>query len=121
MTPNDHNRTLSIIYGVIGTLVLIGLLVAAISEARRHPHEAVERLWWVLYVLPLSLLQLLTAYGVFTLRKWGRFLALLFTVFYVWAFPFGTLLAIYTGGSFMAKRDGGFTTEPCLRSGMSYR
>jgi hypothetical protein len=55
-----------------------------------------DRLRWMLYVLPLPLIQLLTAYGLFTLRRWGRVLALLFSVLYVWVFPFGTLLAVYT-------------------------
>ena len=50
----------------------------------------------MLYVLPLPLIQLLTAYGVFILRRWGRTLALLLSVLYVWVFPFGTLLAVYT-------------------------
>lgn len=95
MTPHDHNRTLGIIYWVIGALVLMGLLAAAILEVRRRPNDAAERLRWLLYVLPLPLLQLLTAYGVFTLRRWGRVLALLFSALYVWLFPLGTLLAIY--------------------------
>ena len=50
----------------------------------------------MLYVMPLPLTQLLTAYGIFTLRRWGRGLALLLSVLYVWVFPFGTLVAVYT-------------------------
>lgn len=96
MTPQDHNRTLGIIHGLLGVLVLTGLAAAAISESRRRPDDAVEKLRWMLYMLPLPLLQLLTAYGLITLRRWGRVLALLFSVLYVWVFPFGTLLAVYT-------------------------
>lgn len=96
MTPRDHNRTLGIIFGLLGILVLLGLMLAAVSELRRRPTDAAERLWWMLYVLPLPLLQLLTAYGVFNIRRWGRVLALLLSVFYVLLFPLGTLLAIYT-------------------------
>jgi len=96
MTPRDHNRTLGIIHGLLGTLVLVGLAVAAVSELRRRPSGAAERLRWMLYVLPLPALQLLTAYGVYTVRKWGRMLALIFSVLYVWVFPFGTLVAAYT-------------------------
>ena len=68
-------------HGLIGVLVLTGFLVAVFIEARRRPYEyaAVERLRWMLYVLPLPLIQLLTAYGIFTLRRWGRVLALLFS------------------------------------------
>lgn len=96
MSPRDHNRTLGIIYGLLGALVLTGLAVAAVLEARRRPSDAAERLSWMLYVLPLPLLQLLTAYGVFTMRRWGRMIALIFSVLYVLVFPLGTLLAIYT-------------------------
>ena len=96
MTPREHNRTLGLLHAVVGALVLVGLAVAAISEARRHPSDAYERLRWMLYVLPLPLFQLLTVYGLFTVRRWGRILALLLSVFYVWVFPFGTLLAVYT-------------------------
>jgi hypothetical protein len=83
-------------HGLIGVLVLTGFIVAAFIEARRRPSDAVERLRWMLYVLPLPLIQLLAAYGLITLRRWGRILALLFSVLYVWVFPFGTLLAAYT-------------------------
>jgi hypothetical protein len=96
MTPRDHNRTLGIIHGLLGALVLVGLAVAAVSESRRRPSDAAERLRWMLYVLPLPALQLLTAYGIYTIRRWGRMLALLFSVLYIWIFPFGTLVAVYT-------------------------
>jgi hypothetical protein len=96
MTPRDHNRTLGIIHGLLGTLMLVGLAVAVASEAHRRPADAVERLRWMLYLLPLPLLQLLMAYGVLTVRRWGRVLALLLSVLYVWLFPLGTLLAVYT-------------------------
>ena len=96
MTPRDHNRTVGIAHALVGALTLTGLIVAAVLEARRHPSDAVERLAWMLYVLPLPLLQLLTAYGVFTIRRWGRMLALIFSVLYVLVFPLGTLLAVYT-------------------------
>src|SRR4051812_20399819 len=96
MTPRDHNRTLGIIHGLLGVLVVVGLALAAVSEMRRHPADVAERLWWMLYMLPLPVLQLLTAYGLFTLRKWGRILALLLSALYIWGFPLGTLLAVYT-------------------------
>lgn len=96
MTPRDHNRTLGFLYGLVGTLFLIGLAVAALLEARRHPAAAMQRLAWMFYVLPLPVLQLLTAYGTYTIKRWGRILGLIFSALYVWVFPFGTLLAVYT-------------------------
>lgn len=96
MTPFDHNRTLGILHGLIGLLVLIGLTIAFILEAQRRPDEVIQRITWTLYLLPLPLLQLLTAYGLFTRRPWGRLLALIFSLLYMFIFPLGTLLAAYT-------------------------
>lgn len=96
MTPRDHNKTVGIAHGLVGTIVLTGLAVAAVVEARRRRSDAAESLAWMLYVLPLPLLQLLTAYGVYTIKRWGRTLALVFSILYVLIFPLGTLLAAYT-------------------------
>jgi hypothetical protein len=96
MTPRDHNRTLGVIHGLLGALVLVGLAIAAISEARRHPADAVEMLRWMLYVLPLPLIQLLAGFGLLKTRRWGRVLAFVLSAVYVWVFPLGTLLAVYT-------------------------
>jgi hypothetical protein len=96
MTPRDHNRTLGIIHGLLGALVLVGLAVAIVSEARRHPADALERLRWMLYVLPLPLLHLLSGFGLLKTRRWGRVLAFMLSAIYVWVFPLGTLFAIYT-------------------------
>lgn len=95
MSPLDHNKTLGFIHGLVGVLVLLGLIGAAVFEARRRPSDAAQRLAWMLYILPLPVFQLLTAFGLFARRKWGRILALIFSVFYVWVFPLGTMLAIY--------------------------
>lgn len=96
MTPRDHNRTVGIAHGLVGALILTGLIIAAVIEARRRPSAAAERLAWMLYMLPLPLLQLLTAYWLLTIRRWGRTLALVLSAIYVWVFPVGTLLAVYT-------------------------
>lgn len=105
MTPRDHNRTLGIIHGLLGALGLMGLAVAAVSEARRHPVYALERIRWMFYVLPLPLLQLLAGFGLLKTMRWGRILAFVLSVLYVWAFPLGTLLAIYTVW-FLQSEDG---------------
>lgn len=96
MTPEDHNKTLSIIYGLIGILILIALTVWVVLEARRHPSDIIQRVGWGLYLLPLPLLKLLTAYGLYSRRRWARIIALMFSVLYIWIFPLGTGLAIYT-------------------------
>lgn len=96
MSPSDHNKTLGLIYGLIGVLILTGGILAAALEARRRPADATQRLAWLLYLLPLPLVQLLTGFGIFTRRRWGRILALILSALYVWIFPLGTLLAIYT-------------------------
>jgi multisubunit Na+/H+ antiporter MnhB subunit len=96
MTPRAHNRMVGILHGLVGALVLTGLAVAALLEGGRRPADAAQRLAWVLFVLPLPLLQLLTAYGVYTVKRWGRTLALLSCALYVFVFPLGTLLAAYT-------------------------
>lgn len=96
MTPRDHNRTVGILHGLVGTLILTGLAIAAVIDGGRRPADAAERLSWMLFVLPLPLFQLLTAYGVYTIRRWGRTLALLSCALYVFVFPLGTLLAAYT-------------------------
>jgi hypothetical protein len=96
MSPQDHNRILVLIYGIIGILILAGLIIAAVLEVHRRPSDAAERLAWMLYLLPVPLLQIFTALGLFTRKKWGRILALVLSAFYVWVFPLGTLLAIYT-------------------------
>jgi hypothetical protein len=105
MSPSDHNKTLGLIYGLIGILILTGVLFAAAFEARRRPADATQRLAWMLYLLPLPFVQILTAFGIFTRRRWGRILALILSALYVWIFPLGTLLAIYAFWFFHS--DGG--------------
>ena len=96
MTPHNHNRTLGLIHGLVGFLTLTGLAIAALSEARRHSSEITQWLSWAVYALLLPLLQLLTAWGLFSKKKWGRMLALILSVPDGFVFPLGTLLAVYT-------------------------
>jgi hypothetical protein len=96
MTPRDHNRTVGLAHGLVGALVMAGIAVSAVLEARGHPGQIVQKTAWMLYMLPLPLLQLLTAYGLLARKRWGRLLALLFSALYVFVFPLGTLLTIYT-------------------------
>jgi hypothetical protein len=97
MTPRDHNKTISISYGLIGLLSLIGLIVLIVIEIRKSPPpNHIPRLSTAVYFLPLPLLNFLASYGLIMKRRWGRLLALLLSIVYVWIFPLGTALAIYT-------------------------
>lgn len=87
MSPQDHNKTLSILYGLLGVLITAGLTIAA-ALGRNSGKE--------LYFLPIPLLHFLTAYGLHRRRRWARITALILSALYVWIFPLGTLLAIYT-------------------------
>jgi hypothetical protein len=96
MTPQDHNKTLGFIYGLIGTLALVGVVVATTLEMRKGASSDLPSTFpSALYFLPIPLLQFLVAYGVLRTKRWARILALLFSMLYVWIFPLGTLLAIY--------------------------
>lgn len=96
MTAQEHNRTLGIIYGLIGALMLIALIIIAVFEVRKHPSDLIQRVGWEFYLLLLPLLKLFTAYGLYSRRRWARIIALIFSVLYIWIFPLGTVLAIYT-------------------------
>jgi hypothetical protein len=120
MTPRDHNKTISIAYGLIGLLSLIGLIVLVVIEIRKSSSpNHIPRLSTALYFLPLPLLNFLISYGLFMKRRWGRLLALLLSLIYVWIFPLGTALASYTwyflhsvrGKALFQKRSDGAITE----------
>lgn len=121
MTPRDHNKTIGIAYGLIGLLFLLGLIVLAVIEIRKPASEtSIPRLPTEFYLLLLPLLHFLTSYGLFMKRRWGRLLALLLSIVYVWIFPLGTALAIYTwyflhsvgGKALFQRRDDVATLKP---------
>jgi cytochrome bd-type quinol oxidase subunit 1 len=100
MTPQDHNKTLGIIYGLLGgllgTVVLVIKLKTFFSEQVPQGREDPFLLTAVPVGLVLALLLLLTAFGLFRRRRWSRILALMMACLFIWLFPLGTLLAIYT-------------------------
>jgi drug/metabolite transporter (DMT)-like permease len=110
MTPQDHNKTLGIIYGFLGGL----LMVAAIVEMVRVMtiEKELARIRSDSYVLALIVIGLLltivllsTAYGLFTRRRWARVSSLILAGLFIWLVPLGTALAIYTW-SFMYSEGG---------------
>jgi uncharacterized membrane protein (DUF2068 family) len=100
MTPQDHNRTLGIIYGSLGGLLAIVLLTikmkAFFNERMPIKHEDPFLSTVVTVSVVLTVLFLSTAYGLFSRKTWGRILALIVACLFIWLFPLGTLLAIYT-------------------------
>jgi drug/metabolite transporter (DMT)-like permease len=97
MTAQDHNKTVAIIYSVLGLLLAGAAIVWLVRDIRRHED-------WVLAIYKdalmiaaavISACLLTTVYGMVRRRRWARVLALVTTVFYIWLFPLGTLLAVY--------------------------
>jgi uncharacterized membrane protein (DUF2068 family) len=111
MTPQNHNKILAVIYGVIGVLALTGLLVITMKQititvpVSSESSQVVQhfdlsslskKVGPYLPILLPPMLQLVTAYGLFMKRRWGRVIALVFSALFVLLFPLGTGLAIYT-------------------------
>lgn len=110
MTPQDHNRTLGIIYGFLGgilTLAALVELVRVIILEKELARIKSDSLLQILITIALLLMIFLyaIAYGVFKRRRWARIAALISTGLFVWLFPLGTALAIYTW-SFMHSEGG---------------
>jgi uncharacterized membrane protein (DUF2068 family) len=109
MTPQDHNKTLAMLYGIIGVLALTGLTFIVIRQIDKLPPSdmsqttqhvallaAIKNTGPALSLLLPPLLQLVTGYGLFMKRRWGRVIALISSAFFVFVVPLGTGLAIYT-------------------------
>ena len=97
MTAQGHNKILFLVHGLIGIVAFVGILFAAVVEMRRTAYSGtLSKLPLVIYYLPIPLLQLLTAYGLFKRKRWARIIAFLLSVPYLWIFPLGTVLTIYT-------------------------
>jgi chromate transport protein ChrA len=110
MTPQDHNRTLGIIYGFLGgilTLASLVELVRIITIEKELARIQADSLLQLLIAVALLLMIFLyaIAYGLFRRRRWARIAALVSSGLFVWLFPLGTALAIYTW-SFMHSEGG---------------
>jgi hypothetical protein len=96
MTAQDHNRTITIIYSVLGLLLAGTAIVLLVRDLRQKDWLLAiykDELFIASSVLSTCLLS--TVYGMLRRRRWARVLALVTTIFYVWLFPLGTLLAVY--------------------------
>lgn len=106
MTAWGHNKTLYFAHGLIGLAAFVGVIFATAVELRGSTYsETHSKIPLALYYLPFALLQLLTAYGLFRRTRWARIIALILSVPYLWIFPFGTILTIYTWW-FLHSADG---------------
>jgi chromate transport protein ChrA len=96
MTAQDHNKTISIIYSFLG-LVLAGAAIVWLVRDLRQKDWALTIYKDALFIAAavISTCLLATVYGMLRRKGWARILALVTTVFYVWLFPLGTLLAVY--------------------------
>lgn len=96
MTPQDHNKTISIIYSFLGLGLASAAIVWLVRDLRQKDWALAvykDALFIASAVIAICLLS--TVYGMVRKRRWARVLALITTVFFVWLFPLGTLLAVY--------------------------
>ena len=92
MSPEDHNKTLGIIYCLPGIGLIIGIIAVLL---RKHPQDVLP-LGMMPVVFLLAALLLLIPYGLFKRRRWARICVLILSGLLVWLFPLGTILAAYT-------------------------
>ena len=104
MTPSDHNKALTIIFGMLGTLFTLPLLASPMILAAniddfpspRRDKQILTAVVIICIVLGAALLLLSTAYGLHKRKSWARVSALIIAILVVWSFPLGTALGIYT-------------------------
>lgn len=101
MTPQDHNKTLGIIYGFLGALLTLGALIELVriltlerELARIQSDSALQIL--IVFALALMVFLYLMSYGLLKKKPWARISALVSSALFVWLVPLGTALAIYT-------------------------
>lgn len=117
MTPRDHNKTLGIIYGFMGSLLTVALLVelvrvTIIEKELERIRSSTELQVLIVVGLLLIVFLLLIAYGLLRRRPWARMLALVPTAIFVWLFPLGTALAIYSWWFLHSKGGKQIYTKP---------
>lgn len=101
MTPHDHNKTLGIIYGLLGgLLVLLAAVelvrIVTLNKELNHIRSDSALLTLIIAGLILTVLLIATSYGIFKRRSWARVCSLILVGLFIWLVPLGTALAIYT-------------------------
>jgi Na+-driven multidrug efflux pump len=103
MTAHDHNKTLCLVYSFL-SIIFILLLVASpfiINNNFGDPHSTDSGKVLVILsicgvILVIKILLLSTAYGLLKRKRWTRIPAFIMAALFVWSFPLGTALAVYT-------------------------
>lgn len=109
MTPQDHAKTLGIIYLVVGgflSLLPLGFFVWAVYLSDAEFEHSLNFSKWsesgllvtasVFLLFLLTLFVILIGVGFLKRRRWARMPALILCAPAMLSFPFGTGLAIYT-------------------------
>ena len=101
MSPQDHNKTLGIIYSFMGGLLTLAALVElfrviTIEKELTRIRSDTSLLALIIVGLLLTIVLLSTAYGLFKRRRWARMSSLILAGLFIWLAPLGTVLAIYT-------------------------
>jgi hypothetical protein len=103
MTSHDHNKTLGIIYSLIGGASALFFIWGPLSlifgkQKGFSLDDGLNRFLLVMWLILMlfAFLTLSTAVGMFKRRAWARKIAMLVAVLIVWWFPLGTALGVYT-------------------------
>jgi hypothetical protein len=103
MTPQDHNKTLYLVYSFLSAIFILLLLASPFiinnNYGDSHSMDSGKLLTSIIVcsvILLVTLLLLSTTYGLFKRRGWVRVTASILAVLFIWSFPLGTALAVYT-------------------------
>jgi uncharacterized membrane protein len=107
MNPQDHNKTLGIIYSFLGAvlaMVVLIMLSKIFTQEREPPqpqfnlpvHHDSFPLEISLIASFFAILFLLTGYGLLRKKRWARISVLVLAFVLIWLFPLGTILAVYS-------------------------
>jgi len=93
-------RLTGLLYGISGLLVLPGIFLNLIyrPEVNELSNGKVIFYWLFMLGLPLFIVtvHLLIAYSVYKLKRWGRYLAIIYSSLWLAAIIFGLMLARFT-------------------------
>jgi hypothetical protein len=101
MTPQDHNKTLGIIYVFMGGILTLAALVELVrimiieKELARIQADSLLQILIAVALIVMVFLYAI-AYGLFKRRRWARISVLILSGLLIWLFPLGTALAAYS-------------------------